>query len=225
MSVNREIQLGCALRSPSRTTRRVPRGGPASVGSRSCSTCRSLSTTRNGPPPSSRSTGPMPPPSGRMPISGSSSISTSAIIQLVDGIQTGELDAGGLADHAAPSVAADEILRSERRVIGQLDVDAGVVLREADHLTFAKDRNPELLHPAGQDALEVALPEREQVVVAGGEVADVQGDLGEAHASDEPGRPRRIVPRCHADRAPRWCGSGDRRLAIRRDPDWRVVRR
>ena len=90
------------------------------------------------------------------------------------GIQPGEVDAGGLADQAASSVAADEVLRSERRVAGQLDIDAGVVLREAHHLAATKDRNPELTDPVGQDALEVALPERKPVVVAGGEVADVQ---------------------------------------------------
>ena len=97
-------------------------------------------------------------------------------------IQPGEVDAGGLADQAASSVAADEILRSERRVVGQLDIDAGVVLREAHHLAATKDRNPELTDPAGQDGLEVALPERKHVVVAGGEVADVQADPGEARA-------------------------------------------
>ena len=89
-------------------------------------------------------------------------------------IQPGEVDAGGLADQAASSVAADEVLRSERRAVGQLDIDAGVVLREAHHLAATKDRHPELVDPAGQDALEVALPQREPVVVAGGEVADVQ---------------------------------------------------
>ena len=95
-------------------------------------------------------------------------------------VPPGEVDAGRLADQAAPSVAPDEVLRSERRVVGQLDVDAGVVLREAHHLAAAKDRDAELVDPAGQDALEVALPEREEVVVAGGEVADVQEDPGVA---------------------------------------------
>ena len=96
-------------------------------------------------------------------------------------VPPGEVDAGRLADQAASSVAPDEVLRSQRRVVGQLDVDAGVVLREAHHLAAAKDRDPELVDPAGQDALEVALPEREQVVVAGGEVADVQEGPGVAH--------------------------------------------
>jgi hypothetical protein len=39
------------------------------------------------------------------------------------------------------------------------------------------DRHPQLVYPAAQYSLEVALPQREPVVVAGGEVADVQTDL------------------------------------------------
>ena len=54
-----------------------------------------------------------------------------------------------------------------------------VVLSDADHLTAAKDRSPELTDPAGQDGLEEALEEREDVVVAGREVADVQECPGE----------------------------------------------
>ena len=96
------------------------------------------------------------------------------------GIQPGEVDAGGLADQAASSVAADEVLRPEQRVAGHLDIDAGVVLSEAHDLAATKDRNTELIDPAGQDGLEVALPQRKSEVVAGGEVADVQRDAGEA---------------------------------------------
>ena len=113
-------------------------------------------------------------------------------------IQPGEVDAGRLADHAASSVAADEILRPERRAVGQLDVDAGVVLREAHHLAAAEDRHPELADPVGQDGLEVALPQREHVVVAGGEVADVQGDPArtlDLHAPVPPTRNRSAMPR------------------------------
>ncbi len=95
------------------------------------------------------------------------------------GIQPGEVDAGGLADQAASSVAASEILRSEQRVVGKLDVDAGVVLREAHHLATTTYGNPELADPVSQDGLEQALPQRQHVVVAGGEVADVQGGTGE----------------------------------------------
>ena len=88
-----------------------------------------------------------------------------------------ELDAGCLTDDAASAVAPDEVLRSKRPVVGQLDVDAGVVLREAHHLAATKDRNPELADPVSQKRLEQALPQSEDVVVASGKVADVQGDL------------------------------------------------
>lgn len=151
------------------------------VGSLVRSTCFSSRTTRYGPPPSSGLTGPMPPPSGAH-----ADLRLHLHLDLGDHpagrrIPPGEGDAGRLADQAASSVAPDEVLRAERRVAGQLDNDAGVALHEAHHLAAAKDRNPELLDPAGQDALEVALPERKEVVVAGGEVADVQEGPGVAH--------------------------------------------
>ena len=180
MSVNREIQL--ALRSP-KSVPYTPTSASRSslmLGSPVWSTSRSVSTTRIGSP-------------AARPIEGidADAVATEAELRLLvhldlgdhpagRGIQPGEVDAGRLADQAASSVAADEVLRSERRAVGQLDVDAGVVLREAHHLAAAKDRNPELTDPVGQDGLELALPQREPVVVAGGEVADVQRDSGEA---------------------------------------------
>src|SRR5207302_4875863 len=59
------------------------------------------------------------------------------------------------------------------------DIDAAVVLRETGHLAFAQDGNAQLVEPAGQDALEVALQQRQPIVAAGGEVADVHRDPGE----------------------------------------------
>ena len=104
-------------------------------------------------------------------------------------VQPGEVDTGFLADQTASSVAADEVLRPERRGVGQLDLDSGVVLGEAHHLTLAKDRNPERNDPISQDGLKEALPQRQHVIVAGGEVADVQRDLGERqHMADLPRR-------------------------------------
>ena len=94
-------------------------------------------------------------------------------------IPPGELDAGCLADQAASSVAPGEILRPQRLAVGQLDVDAGFVLREPRHLTPAIDRHLELFDPAGQDALDVLLPEPERVGMPGGKVADVQSGAGE----------------------------------------------
>ena len=89
-------------------------------------------------------------------------------------IPAGELDAGGLADQTASSVAPDEILRPQRPAVGQRDVDAGVVLREAGHFAFAIDLHRQLVDPAGQDALDVVLPQPEPVGMPGGKVADVQ---------------------------------------------------
>ena len=94
-------------------------------------------------------------------------------------IPAGELDAGCFTDQTASSVAPDEILRPQRLAVGQLDVDAGVVLREARHLTSAIDRHRQLADPAGQYPLDVVLPQPEPVVVPGRKVADVQPGPGE----------------------------------------------
>ncbi len=64
--------------------------------------------------------------------------------------------------------------------VGQLDVDAGVVLGKARHFAFAVDRHRQLVDPAGQDALDVLLRQREPVVVASRKVADVERDHREA---------------------------------------------
>jgi hypothetical protein len=53
-----------------------------------------------------------------------------------------ELDTGGFPDQAASSVAPDEIGRPQRLAVGQLDGNAGVVLREPRHRTSARDRHP-----------------------------------------------------------------------------------
>src|SRR5262249_50087047 len=95
------------------------------------------------------------------------------------GIQPGKVDAGSLADDTASSVAADEVLRVEPRVIRQLDIDTVAVLSKSDHLATANDRHSKLSDPSGEDAFEVALPQGKDVVVAGGEVADVQWDCRE----------------------------------------------
>ena len=117
----------------------------------------------------------MPRASRRMPHSGGvSASSTSAIRLLVVGSDPGKCDAGRLADQAASAVAADEILRPQRAAVAQLDIDAGVVLREAGHFDAAIDRHLELVDPAGEDALDVVLPQPEPVGVAGGKIADVE---------------------------------------------------
>ena len=94
-------------------------------------------------------------------------------------IPPGELDGGCFTDRIASAIAPDEVFRPQRRAVGQLHVDAGVVLRETPHLTPAIDRDRQLADPAGQDALDVDLPQREPLVVPRGKVADVQRDPGE----------------------------------------------
>ncbi len=94
-------------------------------------------------------------------------------------IPAGEVDAGCLSDQAASAIAPDEVLRSQASAVGKHDVDAGVVLREAGHLGAVVERHLQLGDPAGEDALDVFLPEPETVRVAGGKVAHVQADAGE----------------------------------------------
>ncbi len=89
-------------------------------------------------------------------------------------IPPGELDAGRLADDAAPSVAPDEILRPQRLAAGQLDVDAGVVLREARHLASVMDPHRQLGDPGGHDPLDLVLPDPERIRMTRREVAHVQ---------------------------------------------------
>ena len=104
------------------------------------------------------------------------------------GIESGELDARRLADHAAAPVTPDEVARPDGRAIGQPDIHAGLVLREADHLALAQRGDAELGDPAGQDDLELLLPQGEEVVVAGREVADVER---RPRVADERMRPAR----------------------------------
>ena len=84
-------------------------------------------------------------------------------------IPTGKLDAGFLADQTASSVAPDEIPRSHVSTVGQLDVHASVVLRESGHLGAVVDRDLKFGDPAGEDALDVFLPQPESVGMPGRE--------------------------------------------------------
>ena len=96
-----------------------------------------------------------------------------------------------------PPSQPDEIFRPQRLAIGQLDVDAGVVLRETGHLASAVDRHRQLVDPAGQDALDVVLPQPEPIGVPRREVADVQpGPANPATWADLPSeRNRSAMPR------------------------------
>jgi len=108
------------------------------------------------------------------------------------GIQPGDVDAGCLADQAASSVAADEVLRSERRVPGQLDIHAGVILSEAHHLAAARAGTPSSPTQPARMGSNRLCPQSEDIVVAGGEVADVQEDPGVAQVQMH--LPRRVEP-------------------------------
>ena len=89
-------------------------------------------------------------------------------------IPPGELDAGRFADHAASSVAPDEILRSQRPAVGQRDIDAGVVLRKAGHLGRVVHPHRQLGDPGRHDPLDLALPDPQRVRMTRREVAHVQ---------------------------------------------------
>ena len=70
------------------------------------------------------------------------------------------------ADHRLPGVTRDwELYRPLVR-------PGGIIAFHDIH------PNPEFTDPVSQDGLELALPKRKPVVVAGGKVADVQGDPG-----------------------------------------------
>src|SRR5262245_48859339 len=103
-----------------------------------------------------------------------------------------ELDPACYTAQTASAVAPDEISRPQRLAVSQLDIDAGVVLRNSRHFPSAIGRHRQLADPAGQYALDVLLPQPEPVIVPGGKVADVQGypgkprDLGHLSLRDEP---------------------------------------
>ena len=114
-----------------------------------------------------------------MPDSGSSVISTWAISALVVGSQPGNSMPAALRTRLRPPSHPTRYSARSDWPSDSCDVDAGVVLREAGHFTSAIDRHRQLVDPAGEDALDVVLPQREPVVVPGRKVADVQAGYGE----------------------------------------------
>ena len=70
-------------------------------------------------------------------------------------------------------------LRPERLAVGQLDVDPDVMLRETGDVDAVVDLHAQLADPAGQDPLDVVLPQPEPVGMPRRKVADVQTDAGE----------------------------------------------
>ena len=130
-----------------------------------------------------------------------------------------ELDPGGFADHAAPAVAPDEILRPQRSAVGQLDVDAGVVLREAGHLAPVVD-------PTGSSAIQPAMIRSiwfcqipSEYGMARREVAHVQHRRARTSRPGPPCPRRGTGRRPRAGRAPRSCARESRRPVSRRARD------
>src|SRR5437762_12876784 len=95
-------------------------------------------------------------------------------------IPTRKVDACRFTYEAASTVAPDEILRLQRLTVGERDIHTGVVLDKAHDFAAVENWHLEFGDPAGEDALDVLLPQRESVVVARREVADVQAGDGEA---------------------------------------------
>ncbi len=61
-----------------------------------------------------------------------------------------------------------------------MNVDSGAVLGEARYLAFAIDRDAQFVDPAGQDSLDVVLPQCKSVRMSSGKIADIQPDLRES---------------------------------------------
>ncbi len=93
---------------------------------------------------------------------------------------SGKFDAGRFADKASSAVASGEIFGAQRLALGQMYVDTAGVLRKARHLTSAIDPDAKLVDPAGQNALDVRLPQSQSVVVPCRKVTDVEPDPREA---------------------------------------------
>ena len=105
----------------------------------------------------------------RKPNSGSSSISTSAMIQLVVGSQPANSMPAALRTTLRPPSQPTRYSARSDVPSDSVDVDAAVVLREARHLALAQDRHRQLADPAGHDALEVALQQARARSCAGWE--------------------------------------------------------
>ena len=160
----------------------------------------------------------------RMPSSGSSAISTSAIMLLVVASQPGKSMPAALRTRLRPPSHPTRYCARSDWPSESATSTPVVVLRESGDLDAVLDRHPQLADPAGQDALDVVLPQPEPVGVAGRKVADVQTDAARTPRPGPPAPPRETDRRCRADRGSRSCASADRRRASRRGPGWRAAR-
>ena len=147
----------------------------------------------------------MPVSSRRVPSSGSSSISTSPISALVVGSHPGNSMPAALRTTLRPPSHPTRYRARSDPPSESATSTPVVVLREARHLAAAVEGDGQLVDPAGQDALDVVLPQPEPVGVAGGEAGEVEpgaaerGDLGHLPLRQEPlGDPALVE---HLDRA------------------------
>ena len=115
------------------------------------------------------------------PLGSSSVASTSAIRLLRVASQPTKSMPAALRTTLRPPSAPTRYVARSGSALGEVQVDAGLVLGEAGHLQAATDRHPQLLDPAEHDPLDVVLPQPQRVRVPGREVAEVQRRVPEAH--------------------------------------------
>ena len=169
------------------------------------------------------SAGPIPPPP-RRPNSGCSLHLDLSGDPTHRRVPTRELDARRLAYDAAAAVATDQVLGSKRGAVRKVTSTRSSSLHEPGDFPSAQDAHAELVDPARHDPFEITLQERQPVVVAGREVADVERDAGERlHLHREP-LGQEPVRQCRVGRAPRSFGRGDRANVGFRGPVFGGVR-
>ena len=161
----------------------------------------------------------------RMPNSGSSAISTWAIRLLVVGSHPGNSMPAALRTRLRPpSHPTRYCARSDRPSDSSTSTPVSSCAKPVTSRAVV-DRHRQLADPAGQDALDVVLPQPEPVGVPGGKVADVQSGRWRTPRPGPPVPPRGTDRRFRAGRGPRWCVSAGRLRASRRGPGWRAARR
>ena len=134
MSVNREIHVGLWIPKSVPNTAISASLSSRRVGSLPAPSRCSVVTTRNVLPSSILCRPWTPVASWRTPCGGSSVSSTSAIRLLLVGSQPGNSMPAALRITLRPPSHPTRYARPQRLAVGQLDLDAGVVLREARHL-------------------------------------------------------------------------------------------
>src|ERR1051326_86074 len=97
----------------------------------------------------------VPPACSRKPQAGSSENSASTSNKLGGAPPAGKVDPCCLTTEPASTTAADEISRAQRSAVGQLGVDARVVLRESRDLVSTIDAHLQFAEPARENALDV----------------------------------------------------------------------